>query len=164
MQCSKTFILTVNAPLTCPNWAVFPWGVPVLTLNGDGVASFSPDSASSNTFVTNAATFGTVGFNYAKAAGGGSIVYSGPACNCQVDLVLTKTFGPLDIGGLLSIGDQDNAYLFTDFFLTASGVYNLPFTVADGTVIPRTITVQVEAYVNNIGPASIDVTGSITKV
>lgn len=164
--CTQGFTLAVTGA-ACVNWANLLWGVPFIGTFGAGTASFSPNSVASASFdgIVDAPVTFFPNPDQAVYQNLASVVYNGPACNCNLHLV-TTTIGP--VGNLCANIIVGGGILSVDLNNVAAGTYDYPFTIPDTGGVPATINITANSSIpciNDPGPhLQLHVVGTFSNV
>ena len=147
IDCSKQFQIEVES--SCPDWSQLLWGSPSIVADVNADVTITPDSSPSSDFEI---TVLLTAFNNAfNASNNGSMDYTGPGCDCVVNVDLTNP----SFVGFNNTSTQIG--VFIGFVLVAShdygaeptGLYSIPFTVPDTLGVPVNITVSL--FASNVG-------------
>lgn len=143
VTCQKELSIEIDPAASCPDWDELLWGVPNIVTNGDGVASFNPNSVTGDIFDSSvkAATSGTTA---CSAQNTGTLSCSGAGRNCNLHVL----YNCQDCAGQIII--SINALPPTVFIFPANGTNSpggtdVPFVVPAGAV---NITVQAALQVS----------------
>lgn len=153
--CEKTFVIPA-APLDCPDWTTLLWSVAVLF----GGASFSPDSATGDTFDF------FIDTNAAQAVNTATIDYKGAGCNCNLHLIIslnTLAENPVCTITVAQLVPFSTILCVGGAGPLAAGTYDIPFSLPD--TMGATQTFQIQAGITHGAPSySIDVNGKFSNV
>lgn len=161
-SCTFELQMTVN-PSVCPVWANLTWGVPTLLTLGTGVATFTPNSANSDSF--DCLANGPALLDAATSQNTASFSYNGTGCSCRLDFVMDKAGNPGDLAGGVSISIVPFQLLLVN--TTPNGAGTVFFSLPNTGGIPMVITITVQAQVRPIvigGPYHIHMTGTFSNV
>lgn len=138
-------------PATCPTWAV-TWDAPLWIAGGSGngtQSSFASGSGSGDHVSANTvANRGNLTTNLANAITRvyGSFYYSGPGCDCQVEIDYNQSDDGDEIG-YVTIFDEfavDVVFVNIAASYSGSGVVTVPFSMPDTGGVPKVFII--EAY------------------
>lgn len=143
-SCTQVVTLTVKGP-SCMDWNTLPWGTTFTAFVGAGFGGFTPDNATGSVFsIIAGAPNGFV--DKASVQNTALIMYSGPACNCNLEIVLSRVGDKSRLCGGVFMTIGLSLLLNIDMItIVADGTYNYPFALPDCTVTPKAIHVIVSA-------------------
>lgn len=171
-------------PVTCPDWPNLLWDTATVfsssDFGGQGTATFSPISTTSDNFSLtgvdtgpNPFNGGCNAFNFGTPA---TLIYNGAGCDCNLRLEVTSNTNPgfhsdtilVNISWYKTVGMVFVGQLNVDDNTLVPGVYNYPFTIPDATTDQLTIFVQVELDLDPFNtitdPMALAFNGLITNV
>jgi hypothetical protein len=164
-ECTQEVTIGLVPPPAGLDWDNLVWGpiniyqhTPTGTLSG---ASFSVQASGDGGGGTNDTADCT-----------GTLLYNGPAANCNLHVNATNMISAVPGGAIFSIGVQsDVTWVLSEtckqlptFGTHAPGTYDFPFTVPDTGGVPASITVLVswQAGAFMIGAGSLNCSGHLT--
>lgn len=148
--CSQQFIMDVVVA-ACPDWATTLWPVPIISVGGFGAAVFVPNSAPGATFTGSVIAPDTTTDSASLTVQYGTITgYNGPACNCNLHIVISFKAGSPVAGVNITYGPMSiPALSLPNLGLLADGSYDYPFSLPAAGGTPYDIHVEVQMQAAN---------------
>jgi len=147
--CLEQFDMTPASDV-CPNWATLFWGIPTLTTNGAGAATFTPNSAASDTAVATATA--PMGFNdRGTSTNTGTLTYNGHGCHCKLHIVVTQTGTVGHQAGQLIVTTSLGPALYVNNLLNTNGTTDATFDLPDTGGANITVSVMISISSGQLG-------------
>lgn len=158
--CTADITLTINGAAL--DWSQLLWQNAFTGAGGGGNASFTPSLITSPSFdcLSNSPAIGSSAASQNVA----TLSYKGPAVNCNLHIVMNRSGGGPQNGGIQVFTPVLNLFFANN--TVANGPHDFPFTVPDtgGATITIQVVVNTQTVVDVGNPTSVEVSGTFSNV